>query len=37
MWLMQQQHRADDYIIAGGQTHSVQELVDCAFSSCLTF
>jgi GDPmannose 4,6-dehydratase len=32
MWLMLQQDRPDDYIIASGQTHSVRELVECAFS-----
>ena len=32
MWLMLQQSHPDDYIIASGETHSVQELVDCAFS-----
>ena len=32
MWLMLQQNEPDDYIIASGETHSVQELVDCAFS-----
>ncbi|MDJ0702251.1 MAG: GDP-mannose 4,6-dehydratase [Leptolyngbyaceae cyanobacterium MO_188.B28] len=32
MWLMLQQGRPDDYIIASGATHSVQELVDCAFN-----
>ena len=31
MWLMLQQTHPDDYIIASGETHSVQELVDCAF------
>ncbi|MEM7794673.1 MAG: GDP-mannose 4,6-dehydratase [Cyanobacteria bacterium P01_C01_bin.118] len=33
MWMMLQQERPDDYIIASGETHSVKELVDCAFSS----
>ncbi|MCJ8281220.1 MAG: GDP-mannose 4,6-dehydratase, partial [Rivularia sp. ALOHA_DT_140] len=33
MWLMLQQDKPDDYIIAGGETHSVKELVECAFSS----
>lgn len=37
VWLMLRQDRADDYIITSVQTHSVRELVDCAFSSCLTF
>ena len=32
MWLMLQQERPDDYIIASGETHSVQELVECAFN-----
>ena len=32
MWLMLQQEVPDDYIIASGQTHSVKELVNCAFS-----
>lgn len=32
MWLMLQQEQADDYIIASGETHSVRELVECAFS-----
>ncbi|MEH2266461.1 GDP-mannose 4,6-dehydratase [Nostoc sp.] len=31
MWLMLQQDQPDDYIIASGQTYSVQELVECAF------
>ncbi|PZO35885.1 MAG: GDP-mannose 4,6-dehydratase [Pseudanabaena frigida] len=31
MWLMLQQDRPDDYIIASGETHSVKELVECAF------
>lgn len=32
MWLMLQQERADDYVIAMGETHSVQELVEIAFA-----
>ncbi len=32
MWLMLQQPQADDYVIATGQTHSVQELLEVAFS-----
>ncbi|MBE9111572.1 GDP-mannose 4,6-dehydratase [Nodosilinea sp. LEGE 07298] len=32
MWLMLQQESPDDYIIASGETHSVRELVDCAFN-----
>jgi GDPmannose 4,6-dehydratase len=31
MWLMLQQKKPDDYIIASGETHSVRELVKCAF------
>jgi GDPmannose 4,6-dehydratase len=31
MWLMLQQQVADDYVIATGETHSVRELVECAF------
>ena len=33
MWLMLQQDTPDDYIIASGETHSVKELVECAFSN----
>ncbi|HZU30354.1 MAG TPA: GDP-mannose 4,6-dehydratase, partial [Candidatus Angelobacter sp.] len=32
MWLMLQQPRPDDYVIATGATHSVREFVDLAFS-----
>ena len=32
MWLMLQQDRADDYVIATGETHSVREFLDVAFS-----
>ncbi len=32
MWLMLQQASPDDYIIASGETHSVRELVECAFN-----
>ena len=32
MWMMLQQETPDDFIIASGETHSVKELVDCAFS-----
>jgi GDPmannose 4,6-dehydratase len=32
MWLMLQQEKADDYVIATGKTHSVRELCDVAFS-----
>src|SRR5262249_36864524 len=31
MWLMLQQDRPDDYVIATGETHSVRELVETAF------
>jgi GDPmannose 4,6-dehydratase len=31
MWLMLQQEKADDYVIATGETHSVRELVEEAF------
>ena len=32
MWMMLQQENPDDYIIASGETHSVRELVECAFN-----
>jgi GDPmannose 4,6-dehydratase len=32
MWLMLQQDTADDYVIASGESHSVQELVEYAFN-----
>jgi GDPmannose 4,6-dehydratase len=32
MWLMLQQEKADDYVIATGECHSVKELVEVAFS-----
>jgi GDPmannose 4,6-dehydratase len=32
MWLMLQQDEPDDYVVATGETHSVQELVDVAFA-----
>jgi GDPmannose 4,6-dehydratase len=32
MWLMLQQPYADDYVIATGETHSVREVCDLAFS-----
>jgi GDPmannose 4,6-dehydratase len=31
MWLMLQQDEPDDYVIATGETHTVEELVDVAF------
>ncbi len=32
MWLMLQQHKPDDYVIATGETHSVREFLEEAFS-----
>lgn len=32
MWLMLQQERADDYVVATGKAHSVRELCEFAFS-----
>src|SRR5216117_3772561 len=32
MWLMLQQNRADDYVIASGVSHSVRQLVETAFA-----
>ena len=32
MWLMLQQEQPDDYVVATGASHSVQELVELAFS-----
>ena len=32
MWLMLQQDKADDYVVATGETHSVKEFLDIAFS-----
>jgi len=32
MWLMLQQDEPDDYVIASGETHSVKELTEIAFS-----
>lgn len=34
MWMMLQQEKPDDYLVATGKTHSVKELVEVAFS-CL--
>jgi GDPmannose 4,6-dehydratase len=31
MWLMLQQERPDDYVIATGETHTVREFLDVAF------
>ncbi len=33
MWLMLQQNRPSDYVVATGETHSVKELVELAFSA----
>lgn len=32
MWLMLQQDRPDDYVVATGETHTVERLVDLAFA-----
>lgn len=32
MWLMLQQEKPDDYVISTGETHSVRELIELAFS-----
>ncbi|OQA35386.1 MAG: GDP-mannose 4,6-dehydratase [Candidatus Dependentiae bacterium ADurb.Bin331] len=32
MWLMMQQEKADDFVIATGKMHSVREFVQCAFA-----
>ena len=32
MWLMLQQDEPGDYVVATGESHSVRELVECAFS-----
>lgn len=32
MWLMLQQEQAEDYVIATGETHSIRELLEIAFS-----
>jgi GDPmannose 4,6-dehydratase len=32
MWLMLQQEKADDYVVATGKTHSVREFVEAAFA-----
>ena len=31
MWLMLQQEKPDDFIIATGESHSIKEFLDCAF------
>lgn len=32
MWMMMQAEKGDDYVVATGVIHSVQELLECAFS-----
>src|SRR5439155_7451776 len=32
MWLMLQQDAPDDYVLATGQTHSIRDLLEIAFS-----
>ncbi|MDR1012650.1 MAG: GDP-mannose 4,6-dehydratase, partial [Lactobacillales bacterium] len=32
MWLMLQQDKADDYVLATGETHSIEEFLDLAFA-----
>jgi GDPmannose 4,6-dehydratase len=32
MWMMLQQREADDFVISTGQTHSIRQLLDAAFS-----
>jgi GDPmannose 4,6-dehydratase len=32
MWLMLQQEEPNDYVVASGESHSVRELVQCAFA-----
>jgi GDPmannose 4,6-dehydratase len=34
MWLMLQQDQADDYVVATGESHSVKEFLELAFSYC---
>jgi GDPmannose 4,6-dehydratase len=33
MWLMLQKEKPDDYVVATGKTHSVRQLVECAFAA----
>ena len=33
MWLMLQQDRPDDYVVATGESHSVREVLDVAFGT----
>ncbi|HBE18929.1 MAG TPA: GDP-mannose 4,6-dehydratase [Cyanobacteria bacterium UBA11149] len=32
MWLMLQQEKADDYVVATGETHSIEEFLDISFN-----
>ncbi|PPR29978.1 MAG: GDP-mannose 4,6-dehydratase, partial [Alphaproteobacteria bacterium MarineAlpha9_Bin2] len=32
MWLILQQEEPDDYVLASGESHSVREFIECAFS-----
>jgi len=32
MWMMLQQEKPDDYVVATGETHSVRELLELAFA-----
>ncbi len=32
MWLMLQQEKADDYVVATGETHSIRDFLDAAFA-----
>jgi GDPmannose 4,6-dehydratase len=34
MWLMLQQDQPDDYVVATGEAHSVEEFLEAAFSHC---
>ena len=36
MWLMLQQDKPDDYVLATGETHSVRELCGSGFPACRT-
>ena len=33
MWLMLQQEKSDDYVVATGETHTVRKFVNIAFSN----
>ena len=34
MWLMLQQDKPDDYVVATGEAHSVREFIESAFGLC---